>query len=202
MPKTIAAPTNARSRRTRTALLDAAREILEGAGFEALTMTAVAEQSGVTRRAAYLHFATRTELVGALFDYIAAVEGLDESLQQVWNAPDAVQALDAWAEHLARYHPQLLAVDRALQQVWRHDPDAAAHRKKVTTAKLANCRKLARNLDKEGRLATAWTVATATDMLFGLISSDLIEALLVDRRWPRQRLANHLALLFRSTFVA
>jgi hypothetical protein len=39
-------------------------------------------------------------------------------------------------------------------------------------------------------------------MLFALISSDMIEALIVDRRWSRRRLAKHLALLFRSTFVA
>jgi hypothetical protein len=39
-------------------------------------------------------------------------------------------------------------------------------------------------------------------MLVALISSDMIEALIVDRRWSLQRLAQHLALLFRSTFVA
>jgi hypothetical protein len=39
-------------------------------------------------------------------------------------------------------------------------------------------------------------------MLFALIASDVIEALIVDRRWPRARLAEHLALLFRSTFAA
>jgi hypothetical protein len=39
-------------------------------------------------------------------------------------------------------------------------------------------------------------------MLFALISSDMIEALIVDRRWSRRRLATLLALLFRSTFVA
>jgi AcrR family transcriptional regulator len=202
MLKTIDEPTNARSRRTRAALLAAAREILEEKGFEALTMTAVADRSKVTRRAAYLHFATRAELVAALFDHVAGAEGLDESLQRVWDAPDAVSALDEWAGHLARYHPKVLPVDRAVQQVWRLDPDARVHRKKVVSAKLSNCRRLIGDLDSEGLLSPAWTVRAATDMLFGLISSDLIEALLNDRRWSQQRLADHLALLFRSTFVA
>src|ERR687895_426088 len=153
---TIVQPTNARSRRTRAALLTAAHAILQEHGFEALTMTAVAERAGVTRRAVYMHFPTRSELVAALFDYVAGVEGLADSLRGVWEAPDAVTALDQWAAHLARYHPRLLAVDQALQRVWRRDPDAAAHRKRVVATKLANCR----------------------------------------------RLAEHLALLFRSTFVA
>jgi AcrR family transcriptional regulator len=197
----ISDPMNARSRRTRAALLAAARAILEEQGFEALTMTAVADRAGVTRRAVYMHFATRAALVGAMFDYVAGVEGLAESLERVWASADAVSALDAWAEHLARYHPRLLAVDRAVQRVWREDPDAAAHRAHVVAAKLSNCRRLARWLADERRLADAWTVESAADMLFALIASDVIEALLVDRRWSRRRLAKHLGILFRSTFA-
>ncbi|HZD67344.1 MAG TPA: helix-turn-helix domain-containing protein [Actinomycetes bacterium] len=199
---TIVQPSNARSRRTRAALLGAAHTILQEQGFEALTMMAVAERAGVTRRAVYLHFASRADLVAALFDHVASVEGLDESLRGVWEAPDAASALDEWAAHLARYHPRLLAVDRALQRVWRQDPDAAAHRRRVVAEQLTNCRRLARRLHDEGRLAGAWTTESASDMLFALISSDMIEALTVDRRWSHKRLADHLALLFRSTFVA
>jgi AcrR family transcriptional regulator len=198
----IKEPTNARSRRTRTALLSSAREILEARGFEALTMTAVAEQAGVTRRAAYLHFATRAELIGALFDFVADTEGLEESLRRVWEAEDAVSALDEWAAHLARYHVRLLAVDRAVERVRHVDADAAAHRKRVVAEKLSNCRRLVSRLEQERQLARSWTEETASDMLFSLISSDMIEALTLDRRWSRRRLADHLALLFRSAFVA
>jgi AcrR family transcriptional regulator len=198
----IKEPTNARSRRTRTALLSSAREILETRGFEALTMTAVAEQAGVTRRAAYLHFATRAELIGALFDFVADTEGLEESLRRVWEAEDAVSALDEWAAHLARYHVRLLAVDRAVERVRHVDADAAAHRKRVVAEKLSNCRRLVSRLEQERQLARSWTEETASDMLFSLISSDMIEALTLDRRWSRRRLADHLALLFRSAFVA
>lgn len=199
---TISEPANARSRRTRAALLDAARTILEDQGFEALTMTAVADRAGVTRRAAYMHFATRGDLVAALFDHIAEAEGLDRSVQQVWRAPDAATALDEWAAHLARYHPRLLAVDRALQRVWQLDADAAAHRERVVAERLANCQRLARRLADEGRLRQPWTVASAADMLFALISSDVVEALLGDRRWSRKRLSKGLALLLRSTFLS
>jgi AcrR family transcriptional regulator len=198
---TITEPANARSRRTRSALLAAARELLEGSGFEALTMTAVADRAGVTRRAAYLHFPGRAVLVGALFDYIADAEGLQESLDRVWASPDAISALDEWAAHLTRYHPRLLAVDRAVERVRHVDGDAAAHRDRVAAEKLANCRRLAAWLQRDGRLNPSWTVQTATDMLYALISSDLIEALIADRHWPARRLRTHLALLFRSTFT-
>lgn len=57
-------PLNARSRRTRTALLDAAMALLEEEDFDALTMGQVAQRAGVSRRGAYLHFGSQTELVG------------------------------------------------------------------------------------------------------------------------------------------
>lgn len=194
-------PGNARSRRTRAALLDATREILEDRGFEALTMAAVAARAGVSRRAVYLHFASRAALVDALFRHIAEHEGLDDSTRRVWAAPDGVAALDEWARHLAHYHARLIAVSRAVDRVRRDDADAARHRRRVVRAQLANCRRLAVRLDKEGRLAPPWTVDTATDMLWALISTDMIEGLLVERRWSRRRLAQHLAVLLRSTFT-
>jgi AcrR family transcriptional regulator len=197
----IGQPANARSRRTRAALLAAARAILEEHGFEALTMTAVGEHAGVTRRSVYLHFPTRASLVAALFDFNAETEGLQASLERVWAAPDGASALDAWASHLAEYHPRLLAVDRAVERVRHDDADAAELRRRVVAAKLHAARRLARRLDEEGRLAAPWTAGTAADMLFALVSSDVIEALTVDRRWSRRRLAEHLSLLLRATFV-
>lgn len=194
-------PSNARSRRTRAALLDATREILEDDGFEALTMAAVAARAGVSRRAVYLHFASRAAMVDALFQHIAETEGLGDSTRRVWEAPDAAAALDEWARHLARYHTRLLSVTRAIERVRRVDGDAARHRERVVRAQLANCRELAVWLDREDRLAPPWTVDTATDMLWALISTDMIEGLIIDRRWSRRRLAVHLAVVLRATFA-
>jgi AcrR family transcriptional regulator len=194
-------PTNARSRRTREALLDAARSLLEEGGFSSLRMGAVAERAGVTRRAVYLHFPSRTDLVAALFDHLADSEGLDESLNAVWAAPDAVSALTHWAAHIARYHPRLLAVDRAVEHVRRSDEDAARHRARVAEAKLANCRRLADRLATEGLLAAPWTATTTADMLYALTTSDVVEGLLVDRGWSPDELACRLARLFRTTFA-
>jgi AcrR family transcriptional regulator len=194
-------PSNARSRRTRAALLSAARSILERDGIEALTMRAIAEGASVSRGAAYLHFSSRADVVAALFQHVAETEGLDESTERVWQAPDAVAALDEWARHLARYHPRILAVTRAVERVRDVDEDAADHRARVVAAQLADCRRLATWLRDEGRLAPPWTVETAADMLWALISTDMIEGLLVDRRWSQRRLAQHLGQLFRSTFA-
>lgn len=164
-------------------------------------MTALAERAGVTRRAVYLHFASRAKVVDALFAYVAETEGLAESLARVWAAPDSAAALREWARHVADYHLRVLAVDRAVERVRRRDPDAAAHRDKVLDAKHRNCRRLAGWLEREHRLAEPWTVRTAADMLDALTTSDVVEGLVVDRQWSRRRFTEHFALLLQSTFL-
>jgi len=201
MHEAIAEPRNARSRRTRAALLAAARALLEEHGAESLTMAAVAERASVSRRAVYLHFASRTELLTALFGYVSEQEGLTASLEPVWRAPDAAAALEEWARHLARFHPRILAVARAVERVRRTDPDAARHWELVMADQLACCRRLATRLAAERRLAPPWTVRTTTDMLWALMSFDLLEELLVDRGWSPRRYRTHLAALLRATFL-
>lgn len=194
-------PANARSRRTRAALLAATREIIEEGGFESLAMGEVARRAGVSRRGLYLHFASRSDLMNALFDYMADTEGLADSTRPVWDAPDAAAALDEWARHLGRYHPRLIPIIRALERVRRTDADAQRHRARVVQAQLTNCRRIIARLAEEGRLARPWTVDSATDMLWALISTDMIEGLLVDRAWTPGQFSERFSVLLRSTFV-
>lgn len=202
MGTVIEQPRNARSRRTGQALLAAARALLEEQGFEAMTMAAVADRAGVTRRSVYLHYASRAALLAALFEHVKAVEGFAESVAPVWSAPDAVAALDEWAGHIARFTPRIMAVARAIEHVRRDDPDAATHRRLVTQGRHADCRRLITWLADEGRLHRRWTIDDATDLLLALISVDVVETLLVDRRWSRRRFVAHLTTLLHTTFVA
>ncbi|TLF77208.1 TetR/AcrR family transcriptional regulator [Nonomuraea sp. KC401] len=201
MAPAIDDPHNARSRRTRDALLAATREILERDGFDALTMAEVAARAGVSRRAVYLHFRSRTDLVTALFGHVAGREGLAESLAEVWKAPDAAEGLRAWVRHLVRYHPRLTAMNHALSRVDPHDADAARHKETVAIAQMDNCRRIAARLADEDRLAPPWTVDTAADMLWSLISTDLFDRMMVGRGWPEERVLEHLLVLYESTFV-
>lgn len=164
-------------------------------------MTQVAERAGVTRRAVYLHFASRTDLLSELFDFVNDTEDLAASTRSVWDAPDAVAALDEWARHLARYHPRLISLARAADHARRTDADAAAHWDLVRRDWYAHCRRLAEWPDHDDQLAPPWTVATTADMLWVLMSFDVLEGLLVDRNWTPDDFATHLATLLRATFT-
>ncbi len=198
----IAVPTNARSRRTRAALVDAARALLEEDGPAALTMAATAERAGVSRRSVYLHFATRADLLVALFDHVSEAEGLAESLRPVLTAPDPVTALDEFAAYLARIRPRVRAVATAIQRQRRSDPDFAAHWDVVFRGQRQICRHLINALHRDGLLAEPWTVASATDMLWALMSGDFADNLTIDCGWSLSKYAERMATLMRSVFVA
>jgi AcrR family transcriptional regulator len=200
--RSIEQPQNARSRRTSTALLQATRDLIDEQGFEALTMAAVAERAGVSRRAVYLHFSTRTELVTALYRSLGHTEDLAASLQAVWESENAVTALREWAHHIARSHPRILATLRAVERARHTDADAAELWATTLTNWHKGSRRLAQWLADEGRLAPSWTVDTAADMLSALMSLDLLDRLLIDRRWSRKRFADQFTVLLQSTFVA
>jgi AcrR family transcriptional regulator len=194
-------PQNVRSRRTQAALLEAAREIVEDRGLPALTMGAVAELAGVTRRSVYLRFESRTQLITALFDHVNERDDLASSVRPVHDAPDAAAALQAWAAHVARFHPRILRIARAVQSMKDTDPDAAEHWRLVQEDWHRLCLVLAGRVHDEGILAPGWTVRTMADMLQALMSLDVLETLVGQRGWSADGFASHLARVAQSTFT-
>ena len=195
-------PQNSRSRRTAAALLQAARELIERDGLSGLTMAAVAQRAGVSRRAVYLHFGGRVELLAGLYRHLAETEDLATSLQAVWASPAAVDALTEWAHHITRAHPRIMGVIRAIDRARADDPDAAELWRTGQTNWLRGSRRLMRWLADEGSLAPRWTVESAADMMWALMSVDVLDRLLNERKWSARAVAEHLASLFHTTFVA
>ena len=192
---------NARGRRTRLALLAAARAILEEHGFGGLTMANVAEHAGVSRRAVYLHFASRSDLVGGLFDYVSATEDLAASARAIRAAPTALAALEAWAHLEATYHVRILGVARAIEHVGRDDPDAVGWRRRIEAYQRELCQVVAQRLVDEHRLADGWTSQTAAEMLWALMATEPLERLLRDRGWTPEQYEQRFANLLRAAFV-
>jgi AcrR family transcriptional regulator len=83
------------SDRTREAVLAAARELLESGGARDLTMEALAKASGVTRQTIHNLFGTRTGVLEALFDRIAADAGMMR-MREVMTSGDSESMLAAF----------------------------------------------------------------------------------------------------------
>jgi AcrR family transcriptional regulator len=182
-------------------VLDAAWALLEEHGVEKLTMAEVARRAGVSRRAIYLHFSSRTDLLFALHGRVNEVLGVRESVQSIYEAPDSVAALDAWVAHTVRVHTKLIRLVQAVDQARRTDPDAAGLWTRAMDGWLRGCRAVTASLAREGRLAEPWTVEVAADLLWALMSVDLIEDLVEDRCWSEQLYRDRFATLVHRTLV-
>lgn len=198
---TIDQPQNDRSRRTRAAILDATWLLLEEEGPERVTMEAVARNAGITRRAVYLHFSSRADLLLALHEHVDDRLDLAGSLQPVIEAPNAVAALTAFARHLAAFHPKIRRIDLALLRAKDNDPDVAVLVNRGLETWHEGCRRIAQGLADEGLLAEPWTVDTAADFLWSFMFPDVIERLVVDRKWPLDRYGEVLETVMRRSLV-
>lgn len=182
----------ARAQRTRAALLDAAEQLLATHGSDALTMSAVADRAGVARRTAHLHFATRSDLLTGLYHHLDERNDLAAALSRVTDAPDARSELDQWAGHVAHCHARILAVSRALEAARDRDPECA-HLWDTTMARWYDgCRRLARRLEEEGQLRPDVTTDHLADVLWALLSFELLERFEVGRGWTPEQFADFL----------
>ena len=118
---------------------------------------------------------SRSDLLTTLYRHLGVTEDLVSSLARVWESADAVSALTEWASHIARSHPRTLAINRAIERARFTDPDAAALWDLTMRNWLKSCRRLAAWLDDEGSLSERWTVQSAADMLWTLMSWDVTE---------------------------
>jgi hypothetical protein len=139
--------------------------------------------------------------VAELARHVARTEGVADSLRAVWEAPDGATALEEWGRHLVRVHARVRALRRSVDAGWRTDADVAAYRERERRSERSEARRLAQRLQKEGRLAPPWTVATATDALAAVTDHAVLERLMAERRWSVPRLGDHLAALLRGAFV-
>jgi hypothetical protein len=71
----------------------------------------------------------------------------------------------------------------------------------VRDAQSVSSERLARALEAEGVIAPEWTAATAVDLLYGLIATDLIDRLTTDRHWSPDELASRLSTLLLRTLT-
>ncbi|MFG3341692.1 TetR/AcrR family transcriptional regulator [Glycomyces sp. NPDC048151] len=199
---TPAEPQNARGRRTRAALLEAIFAIVESQGFEGLTMNAVADRAGVSRRAIYLHFRSRADLIPALHDYAVEHLGLVDSLERIWEQETPEAVLDEWARHLTRVNLRAKGVHRAIRNTRHSDPAVADYQRGVAERQRQNCRVVVERLERAGRLDPQWGTEEAVDMFWALIATDMMESLADDCGWDADRVAARLGFLLRRTFLA
>lgn len=186
-----------KTQRTRNAILQSARRLIEQAGPEEWTMEQVAGNADVTRMTVYRYFPSRTELLIATVRYVDEVEGSYQRFEEAHQAASGIQALEAWIRVWANYVPRIAPVARALLAARSHDQDAA----KAWQDRMAALRKgpaqIAKRLDKDGSLAHELDAQTAADLMWAIASVQVWDALTGDRGWSTAKYQEQLSRALR-----
>lgn len=186
---------------TRESILDAAVRLFTERGG-AVRLEDVAAEAGVSRQAVYLHFGSRTGLLIAMTQHMDSGGGLPPLLDRVFNAPTAVEAIDAAAALHAEYHPTIYQVARVFL-VGRYEDEAlrAAYDERMESRRNLY-HTVVERLQEEALLAPDWDVESATDFLWALTSWQLWEQLVIDRGWSKDEYLDHLRTVMRQTLVS
>ncbi|HEX8804558.1 MAG TPA: helix-turn-helix domain-containing protein [Acidimicrobiales bacterium] len=181
------------ARRTRLAVLDAARRLFLDRGYAGTTVAAVAGEAGTSVETVYKAFGNKPGLVKAVFD--VAIVGDDEPVplmdrefvQRNMAEPDPRVKLTAYGRHLAgvsvRANPiQLVVRDAAIA-----DAGAADVWRQLLEERLTGMTAFATHLAEGGHLRDGVDVDEARDVLWTYTSVDVWDLLVNHRGWPADR---------------
>lgn len=164
-------------------------------------MSDIAKAAGISRQAVYLHFPARADLLIATTRYVDEVLDVDARLEPVRNAATGIERLDLfialWGEHVQ----QIYGVARALLSMRETDEAAAAAWDERMNAVRDGCRACIEALDRDQTLSPSWTVETATDMLWAMLSIRTWEQLTMERGWTQKEYVSRLQRQAQLTFV-
>lgn len=185
---------------TRERILEAARALVEDEGA-AVPMERIAGQAGVSRRAVYDHFESRTVLLVELAAYVDHKGELAERSRSIWDSETGTEAMEAFVSLNASYNPEIDAIARAFERARDVDPAAAAAWEDRMRGRRALCHRLARWIERDGDLSSGISAATAADLLWALTNIPFWRALAVDRGWSARRYQLYVKEILRRTLM-
>jgi len=186
---------------TRTRILEATVRMLEEHGGRGVRMGDIAKESGISRQAVYLHFASRAELLDATTKYRDEILDLDRRLAPSRAAKSGVERLALYIEFWGNYIPEIYGVAKALLLAQETDEAAAAAWQARMLAMRDGCRAAIDALHADGRLAPGWTQKRATDVLWTMLLVPNWENLTGECGWSNQQYVRWMKTVANRTFV-
>ena len=186
---------------TRTKILEATVRTLEESGGRGVRMGDIARETGISRQAVYLHFASRTELLIAAIRYTGDQLDVDSRLAPSRAATSGVERLQLYIEFWGNYIPEIYPVARALMTAQDTDEAAAAAWRDRMLAMRDGCRAAIDALHADGMLAGEWTRPKATDALWTMLLVPNWENLTIECGWSTKEYIRRTTFLARRCFV-
>jgi AcrR family transcriptional regulator len=188
-----AAPGQARTRRTRAAVVEAARNLFLERGYGGTTIEAVSQRSDTPPATVYRLFHSKVGILKAVLD--VAIAGDDRAvpmlerpeIRVLLSDPDPVNQLSGFAALLGDLMSRTAPVHRILSEAARTDPEAAALLADIARQRQEGQRGIARSLARSGALRPGLRDRDAADVIHALASPEVYALLVLDRGWTTRR---------------
>jgi AcrR family transcriptional regulator len=191
--------------RTRTAILDAARDLFTERGYTATPMTAIAERAGVALDTVYASVGRKPELARLLIE--TAISGTDQAIpaeqrdyvRAVQAAPDAQTKIALYATAVTAIAPRLALVLAIIQQAAHTEPELAALWDEIAERRAANMRRFVADLATVTPLRI--DPSEAADIVWATNAAELYQLLVGQRGWSPQRYERFLTDTWRRLLL-
>jgi AcrR family transcriptional regulator len=183
--------------RTRTAILDAARQLFTERGYTATSMTAIAGRAGVALDTVYATAGRKPELARLLIE--TAISGTDQAIpaeqrdyvQAIQAAPDAKAKIAIYATAMTAIAPRMALVLGIISQAAAAEPELVALRDEIAGRRAANMRRFVADLAAVHPLRL--DPGQAADIVWATNSAEMYQLLVGQRGWTPQRYEQFLA---------
>ncbi len=188
-----AAAPQARTRRTRAAVVEAARTLFLDRGYAATTIEAISDLSDTPQPTVYRLFASKLGILKAVLDI--SIAGDDQAIamadrpqvRALDSAPDPASTLAGFAALLRELMARTAPVHRILEDAARSDQAAAALLAVIARQRQHGQRRITRALARSGALRSGLREREAADIIHALASPEVYRLLVCDRGWTGER---------------
>ena len=183
----------ARTRRTRAAVVDAARALFVERGYAATTIEAISARSDTPQATVYRHFNSKLGILKAVLD--VSIAGDDQAVamldrphvRSLLSDGDPKKQLAGFAALLRDLMARTAPVHRILADAARSDADAASLLAVFARQRHEGQRRIARSLARSKSLRSGLRERDAADLIHALASPEVYSLLVLDRGWSGER---------------
>lgn len=183
----------ARTRRTRAAVVGSARTLFLERGYAATTIEAISDHSDTPQATVYRLFSSKLGILKAVLD--VSIVGDDEAVPMadrpqvrgLVSDPDPKNQLVGFAALLREVMARVAGVHRILADAARSDEGAASLLGEIARQRHEGQQRIARSLARSHALRPGLRERDAADIIHALASPDVYGLLVIDRGWSGER---------------
>ncbi len=183
----------ARTRRTRAAVVEAARSLFLERGYAATTIEAISDRSETPQPTVYRLFSSKLGIFKSLLDVSIggddqAVAMLDRpEVRALLSEQDPKDQIARFCALIREVMARVGPVHRILADAARSDQDAASLLAEIARQRHEGQRRVARSLARSGALRPGTRERDVADIIHALASSEVYGLLVTDRGWSGER---------------